>query len=149
MLRFNYVNGLGDRETGSGWSAKAAGLLEGLPECAEHGYQVRLDARRLCTTGHRQEGLPLYEKALDIGRRLNGPDLIALADTWKALDLIEAGRVEEVFALVDEVSAAAVGGELGCSRPASYFAMRSAATEIQVTSLVPANGQRELRAGAS
>ncbi len=113
MLRFNYVNGLGDRETGSGWSAKAAGLLEGLPECAEHGYQVRLDARRLCTTGHRQEGLPLYEKALDIGRRLNDPDLIALTDTWKSLDLIEAGRVEEGFALVDEVSAAAVGGELG------------------------------------
>jgi class 3 adenylate cyclase len=113
MLRFNYVNGLGDRETGSGWSAKAAGLLEGLPECAEHGYQVRLDARKLCTTGHRQEGLPLYEQALEIGRRLNDPDLIALTDTWKSLDLIEAGRVDEGFALVDEVSAAAVGGELG------------------------------------
>ncbi len=113
MLRFNYVNGLGDRETGSGWSAKAAGLLEGLPECAEHGYQVRLDARRLCTTGHRQEGLPLYEQALEIGRRLNDPDLIALTDTWKSLDLIEAGRVDGGFALVDEVSAAAVGGELG------------------------------------
>src|SRR5439155_1671884 len=55
----------------------------------------------------------LYEKALDIGRRLNDPDLIALTDTWKSLDLIEAGRVEEGFALVDEVSAAAVGGELG------------------------------------
>src|SRR3989442_15391335 len=78
MLRFNYVNGLGDRETGSGWSAKAAGLLEGLPECAEHGYQVRLDARSLCTTGHRQEGLPLYGKALDIGRRLIDPNLIPL-----------------------------------------------------------------------
>lgn len=113
MLRFNYVNGLGDRETGSGWSAKAAGLLEGLPECAEHGYQVRLDARKLCTTGHRQEGLPLYEEALEIGRRLKDPDLIALTETWKSLDLIEAGRVDEGFALVDEVSAAAVGGELG------------------------------------
>ena len=113
MLRFNYVNGLGDRETGWGWSAKAAGLLEGLAECAEHGYQVRLEARRLCTTGHRGEGLLLYEQALDIGRRLNDPDLIALTDTWKSLDLIEAGRVDEGFALVDEVSAAAVGGELG------------------------------------
>jgi len=113
MLRFNYVNGLGDRETGSGWSAKAAGLLEGLPECAEHGYQFRLEARRLCTTGHRQDGLPLYEQALEIGRRLNDSDLIALTDTWKSLDLIEDGRVDEGFALVDEVSASAVGGELG------------------------------------
>ncbi len=113
MLRFNYVNGLGDREAGLGWSAKAAKLLESLPECAEHGYQVRLDARRLCTTGNRQEGLLLYEQALEIGRRLNDLDLVALTETWKSLDLIEAGRVDEGFALVDELSAAAVGGELG------------------------------------
>lgn len=113
MLRFNYVNGVGDRETGSGWSAKAAKLLETLPECAEHGYQVRLDARRLCTTGHREEGLRLYEQALEIGHRLNDLDLVALTDTWKSLDLIEAGHLDEGFALVDEVSAAAVGGELG------------------------------------
>jgi class 3 adenylate cyclase len=113
MLRFNYVNGLGDGETGRGWSAKAAKLLENLPECAEHGYQIRLEARRLCTTGHRDEGLVLYEEALEIGRRLNDPDLIALTESWKSLDLIEAGRAEEGFALVDEISAAAVGGELG------------------------------------
>jgi class 3 adenylate cyclase len=113
MLRFNYVNGLGDREAGLGWSAKAAKLLESLPECAEHGYQVRLDARRLCTTGNRQEGLLLYEQALEIGRRLNDLDLVALTETWKSLDLIEAGRMDEGFALVDEMSAAAVGGELG------------------------------------
>jgi len=113
MLRFNYVNGLGDRETGWGWSAKAAKLLENLPECAEHGYQIRLDARKLCTTGHREEGLPLYEQALEIGRRLNDPDLVALTESWKSLDLIEAGRIDEGFALVDELSAAAVGGELG------------------------------------
>jgi len=113
MLRFNYVNGLGDRETGWGWAAKAAKLLDGVPECAEHGYQLRLDARRLCTTGHREEGLRLYERALEIGHRLNDPDLVALTDTWKSLDLIEAGQVDEGFALVDEVSAAAVGGELG------------------------------------
>lgn len=113
MLRFNYVNGLGDREAGLGWSAKAARLLESLPECAEHGYQVRLDARRLCTTGHRDEGLRLYEQALEIGRRLNDLDLVALTETWKSLDLIEAGRADEGFALVDELSAAAVGGELG------------------------------------
>ena len=113
MLRFNYVNGVGDRETGMGWSAKAAKLLEGLDECCEHGYQIRLDARKLCTTGHREEGLPLYDKALEIGHRLNDPDLVALTESWKSLDLIEAGRADEGFALVDEVSAAAVGGELG------------------------------------
>jgi class 3 adenylate cyclase len=113
MLRFNYVNGLGDRETGLGWSAKAAKLLAGLDECAEHGYQIRLDARKLCTTGHREEGLPLYDKALEIGRRLDDPDLVALTESWKSLDLIDAGRAEEGFALVDEVCAAAVGGELG------------------------------------
>lgn len=113
MLRFNYINGLADRETGWGWSAKAAKLLEGLPECPEHGYQIRLDARKLCTTGHREEGLPLYNKALEIGRRLKDPDLVALTESWKSLDLIEAGRADEGFALVDEVSAAAVGGELG------------------------------------
>ncbi len=113
MLRFNYVNGLGDRDTGWGWGAKAAKLLESVPECAEHGYQLRLEARRLCTTGHRDEGLLLYEQALEIGRRLNDPDLIALTESWKALDLIDAGRPDEGFALVDELSAAAVGGELG------------------------------------
>src|SRR2546429_8756048 len=113
MLRFNYVNGVGDRETGSGWVAQAAKLLEGLPECAEHGYQIRLDARRLCTTGHREQGLHLYDEALGIGHRLHDSDLVALTETWKSLDLIEAGRLDEGFALVDEVSAAAVGGELG------------------------------------
>jgi len=113
MLRFNYVNGLGDRETGWGWATKAAKLLENLPECPEHGYQIRLDARKLCTAGNREEGLPLYEQALEVGRRLNDPDLVALTESWKSLDLIEAGRIEEGFALVDELSAAAVGGELG------------------------------------
>src|SRR5207249_1148389 len=63
--------------------------------------------------GHRDEGLPLYDKALEIGRRLHDPDLVALTESWKSLDLIEAGRAEEGFALVDEVCAAAVGGELG------------------------------------
>ena len=38
---------------------------------------------------------------------------MALTESWKSLDLIEAGRAEEGFALVDEVCAAAVGGELG------------------------------------
>jgi class 3 adenylate cyclase len=113
MLRFNYVNGVGDTETGWGWGAKAAKLLEGLPECAEHGYQIRLDARRLCTTGHREEGLPLYDEAIEIGRRLGDADLVALTESWKSIDLIEAGRVTEGFALADELSAAAVGGELG------------------------------------
>jgi class 3 adenylate cyclase len=113
MLRFNYVNGLGDTETGWGWSAKAAKLLEGLPECAEHGYQIRLDAHRLCMSGQRDEGFVRYEKAMDIARRLNDPDLIALTDSWRSLDLIQAGRTHEGLALVDELSAAAVGGELG------------------------------------
>jgi len=124
----------GRRESsvGTAWLNRAGRLLEGVPECVEHGYLVRTR----CVVAF--EGLHDFDAALalaqqtsDIGTRYGDRDLIALGLHDKGRILVAKGQVAEGMALMDEATVAAVAGELGLlTTGVIYCNMISACEEL-------------------
>lgn len=113
MLRHLCVNLLRDTAGARGWLQRAERLLEAEGECAEVGFLWRAQGRTVFRQGKKAEGIELLEKAIQLGRRLDNANLVAMSMSWLGLCLCESGRTEEAFAYLDEACAAAVGGELG------------------------------------
>ena len=96
-----------------GWFATAVRLLEGLPESLEHGRVVLTQAMTaLMAEGDLPKAIELFDRAIELGKRIGDRDLQVLALSGKARTLIMSGDVEQGLALHDEASAAAVCGEL-------------------------------------
>lgn len=113
MLRHVCVNMLRDVAAARGWAQRAEHLLEGEPECLEQGYLWRVQGRRAYLDGDHGTGLKLLERAIALGRKLGDANLVAMSRSWLGIGLWETGHRDEAFAALDEVCAAAVGGELG------------------------------------
>jgi tetratricopeptide (TPR) repeat protein len=71
-LAFLHVSVHGNPAAANGWMARAEGLLEGLPECAAHGWLV-LD--RAPWTSDASEREQLAAAAIEIARRYGDRDL--------------------------------------------------------------------------
>ena len=105
--------GRGAHAVAHGWFAKAARLLEGLPESVEHAYLALTDGYgALDAGGSLNDALASFERAYELAERFGDRDMGAMALAGKGRALIQSGEVERGLDLLDEATAAATCGEL-------------------------------------
>lgn len=102
----------GDLAPAAGCLHQAASLLQGVPECAEHGFLMWTLARGAMNQGDMETLLARVTEAREIARRVGSADVEALATLDLGHALLAAGRFEEGMALMDEANAAANSGSL-------------------------------------
>ena len=95
-----------------GWLARGERLLADEPESPEHGHLELRRAVVASTRGEFDDAIARAERAAELGRRHGDRDLEAMALHFQGTFLISSGALEEGWSLVDEATAAAVGGEL-------------------------------------
>jgi len=99
----------GNMAAASGWMARAESLLEGVDECAAHGW-LTLD--RAPFTRDSSERERLATAALAIARRFADADLEFDALALLGEVYVASGRIAEGMRLIDEAMAAISGGEV-------------------------------------
>jgi class 3 adenylate cyclase len=96
-----------------GWFANAERLLEGEPESAEHGLlALTRGVNTMFGEGDLPTAIAQLEEAFQLARRFGDRNTQGLALAAKGRAMIKSGDIEKGLALMDEASAAAVGGEL-------------------------------------
>jgi DNA-binding winged helix-turn-helix (wHTH) protein len=93
-----------------GWRGRLVSYLEGLPETREHGMLAVLDSRIACFEGELDDAVSHAHRALEIGRRLEDPDLEALGLEYGGLALLSRGDVQQGIAQQDEAAALVLSG---------------------------------------
>ena len=96
----------------TGWHQRGARLLEDIPEGVEHGYLELQRGQIEYGRGNYDQALEHIRRSADIATRVQDKDLVALATLREGIVLVKKGQVDAGLALIDEVSASAVGGEL-------------------------------------
>jgi len=96
-----------------GWRNRAAAFLAPVEECAEHGLLAWINSRLAIFSGNLQEALVEAGRTLDIGRRLDDPELEALAVNYQALAYLALGDLERGVPLLDEAAATVLSGRVG------------------------------------
>jgi DNA-binding CsgD family transcriptional regulator len=99
----------GNFAVASGWMARAERLLEGVEDCAAHGWLI-LD--RAPFTSDSSEREKCAASALAIARRFGDADLEFDALALLGETYVATGRVSEGMKLLDEAMAAVSGGEV-------------------------------------
>lgn len=98
---------------GAGWMSKAEDLLGSEPESAAHAWLHFLRmVGALMVRGDFQEAIPHGERAVEVATTYGVPSVRALARSFQGYALIFQGEWRKGMALMDEVTAAAVSGEL-------------------------------------
>jgi class 3 adenylate cyclase len=110
-LAAEYRNKL-QNSASAGWHQRAARLLEEEPESAVHGYLELQRALMASGRGEYDGALEHIRKALDIATRHHDRDLLAQATLREGVARVNKGDVDEGLALIDEVTASAVAGDL-------------------------------------
>jgi DNA-binding NarL/FixJ family response regulator len=97
----------------SGWLSRSRRLLEesGL-DCVEQGYLLMPVAMQTYWGGDLEGGHALFQQAMSIGERFREPDLIAISRLGVGETLVHMGEASRGLALLDEVMALLIGGEL-------------------------------------
>ncbi|MHB8588483.1 MAG: adenylate/guanylate cyclase domain-containing protein [Candidatus Dormibacteraceae bacterium] len=96
----------------SGWRARAERLLADEPECVEQGELAMRQGRSALGAGDPDGALVLLGRAIELALKFESRDLWAQAIHIQGKALILRGEVAAGLGLIDEVTAAAVGGEL-------------------------------------
>jgi DNA-binding NarL/FixJ family response regulator/tetratricopeptide (TPR) repeat protein len=99
----------GNYAVASGWMERAGSLLQGVDECAAHGWLVLDRAVFAGSAGDREK---CAVSALAIARRFGDTDLEFDALALLGECYVATGRVADGMRLLDEVMAAATGGEV-------------------------------------
>ena len=103
----------GDAAIGRGWLGRAQRLLDGLPECSEHGWVALFEGDfALNIDGDPVETARQSAYAARLGRELGVPDLEAVGLAQEGIALVLQGRVEEGMRGLDEASALALSEEM-------------------------------------
>jgi class 3 adenylate cyclase len=95
-----------------GWHQRAVRLLESMEESPAHGFLALQRSMMASGRGDYDEALEHIRKALDVATRHHDRDLLAQATLREGVARVNRGDVDEGLALIDEVTAAAVAGEL-------------------------------------
>jgi DNA-binding NarL/FixJ family response regulator len=103
----------GEPALAAGWLMRAQRLLRDQPERVEHGYLAMVESNLARARGETDEAVARAERATEVGLRFGDPDLAAMGIHLHGLALIDAGRVAEGMALLDEAMTSVVAGELG------------------------------------
>lgn len=101
----------GDAAQANGWVARAQRLIDGL-DCVERGYLRLPLAEQRLMEGDIAETIREMETAVAVGERFADADLAACARHVLGRAHLQAGRLREGFALLDDAMLAASGGEL-------------------------------------
>jgi class 3 adenylate cyclase len=104
-----------------GWLNRAERLLEGEPESISHGFLALAHGSLAWGRGELDHALSHFERAAEIADRLGNEGLRAWAAMYRGMVLVGLGKVEEGWALLEDVSAAAVGNELGAYTTGAVF----------------------------
>ena len=96
-----------------GWRNRAATYLASEQECREHGFLAWITSRIAIFAGAMESALEQATLALEIGRRLEDPELEALGLNYQALAHLALGDVAHGVPLQDEAAAAVLSGEVG------------------------------------
>jgi class 3 adenylate cyclase len=113
----------------SGWVRRAMRLLEQLPESREHALLERALLNRALGRGDFEEALRRAERVMEIGTRLNDPDVQGLGLHDRGRVLVATGRVDEGMQLLEEAVVAAVSGELSALPTAIVYCNATVACE--------------------
>ena len=108
-LAFMYVTYHGNLSVGLGWKERAAGVLDGLEECAAHGWLTILNAPFTRDPAERER---LAVSALAIARRFGDVDLEIEALSLLGEAHVVGGRVAEGMRKLDEAMAAVTAGRV-------------------------------------
>lgn len=111
----------GEGSVGRGWLGRAHNAIAGLPESADHGWVVLIDADfalNLDADVARAERLSL--EAADLGRRVGVPDLEAVGLAQAGIATVLQGRVEQGMRRLDEASVIAASEDLQLPVSASW-----------------------------
>jgi len=111
----------GDDAVSTGWYGRAATLLEGDTECGEYGTLLFLSGFTMFMGGNADAAAQLLTQAADLGRRIGDRDVEALARMYQGHVMVNTGEDTAGLALVDEATAAAMGGELGVQAAGSIY----------------------------
>jgi class 3 adenylate cyclase len=95
-----------------GWHQRAARLLESIEESPAHGFLALQKSMIASSRGGYDEALEHIQEALDIATRHHDRDLLAQATLREGVARVNRGDVDQGLALIDEVTAAAIAGEL-------------------------------------
>ena len=95
-----------------GWLARAERLLANEEEGIAHGHLALAHGMSALDMGELDTASRELDRAHDIGARFGDRNLEAMALVFKGTVLVSKGEVTEGLALLDEATAAAVGGEL-------------------------------------
>ncbi len=95
-----------------GWLNRAQRLLGEEPECPEQGYLSNTLAGVGLVLGNFDSALDHARHTFEIGNRFGDRDLQAFGLALQGSALVAKGRANEGLALLDEATAAALGGEL-------------------------------------
>ncbi|HJV08608.1 MAG TPA: hypothetical protein VJ653_02980, partial [Acidimicrobiales bacterium] len=102
-----YANALGNMTAARAWFLRATRLIEGEPPCIEQGWVAV--AAMGCDVDDPAELLACAELALDRARQFGDVNLETKALADAGLACVQAGRVDEGMALLDEAMALATG----------------------------------------
>ncbi len=119
-LATNYQNKLA-MSVAMGWLNRAQRLLAEEPECPEQGYLSNTLAIVGLALGNLDSALDYAKRTFEIGNRFGDRDLQAFGLALQGSALVAKGRVNEGLALLDEATAAAVGGELSAFVTGSIY----------------------------
>ncbi len=95
------------------WLTRAERLLASAPESTAHGYLAIAHADAARARGDVAEATNLAVRAVEIASRFDDRDLATWALMRRGMFLVDGGRVDEGWPLMEEIGSAAAGGELG------------------------------------
>jgi class 3 adenylate cyclase len=96
----------------SAWAARGEHLLEGEPQGFAHAYQALAQSLAAEHAGDLELAIKLAERAVELGARFSDADIRAWGLLRQGRLLIDGGRTNEGFPLMEEATVAAVNGEL-------------------------------------
>jgi ATP/maltotriose-dependent transcriptional regulator MalT len=102
----------GDIAQSNGWLARSRRLLEGLDECAEHGYLLIPSGIRAFYSGETEVAYQAFVEATAIGERCGDKDLATLALHGQGRALVRRGEIAAGCTLLDEAMVAVSSGEV-------------------------------------
>ena len=103
----------GEQAPASGWLGRGSRLLEEWgDESVEPGYFLHAEAMRSAVAGDMTAALANFERATAIGAQFGDHDLVAMARQGHGRVLIRLGETVAGMAMLDEVMASLMSGEL-------------------------------------
>jgi class 3 adenylate cyclase len=119
-LRREHISKL-QHSVAAGWLTRAERLLDSYPGSTAHGYLAIAHADAARARGDFAQALSLIDRALEIAGGTGDRDLHAWGTLRRGMFLIDEGRVDAGWPSMEEVAAAAAGGELGTFTTGAVF----------------------------